>query len=97
MIVRVQGSGQYKLAQNDVDGLQALDRKLVEAVHAKDEIQVHQILDEMIALVQSKGIPLGAGELVSSDTVLPHDAISIEEVQSLLQHESLVGATQSAG
>jgi hypothetical protein len=96
MIVRVQGSGQYKLADDDVEALHRLDQKLVSAVHANDTIQVHQILDEMMALVQSKGTPLGAGELVASETVLPHNDISIEEVQALLEHESLLGTAQSA-
>jgi hypothetical protein len=97
MIVRVQGSGQYRLAESEVAALQDLDRRLVDAVHARDKLQVHQILDEMIALVQSKGQPVGVDELVASDTVLPHDTITVEEVHSLLQHESLIGAANPAG
>jgi hypothetical protein len=96
MIVRVQGSGQYRLADSDVDTLKAFDHKLVDAVHARDQVQVHQLLDEMIALVQGKGQPLDIDELVESETVLPHDTITVEEVQSLLQHESLVGTAIAA-
>jgi hypothetical protein len=97
MIVRVQGSGQYRLADSDVQALHGLDQKLVEAVHAHDDVMVHQLLSEMIALVQANGSPLGAEELLSSDTVLPPSTLSIEEVQALLQHESLVGTAHPAG
>jgi hypothetical protein len=97
MIVRVQGSGQYRLSDSVMAALRDLDQKLVHAVNARDQIQVHQVLSDMIALVQSKGSPVGVDELVPSDTVLPHDAISVEEVQALLQHESLVGIGNPAG
>jgi hypothetical protein len=92
MIVRVQGSGQYRLADADVQALQGLDRQLVGAVRARDEVRTHQLLAEMIALVQGSGSPVGDAELVSSDTVLPFDSISVDEVGALLQHESLVGS-----
>jgi len=92
MIVRVQGIGQYRLGDADVQALHALDHKLVEAVHAGDEVQAHQVLGDMIALVQDKGSVVGDDELVASDTVLPHDSISVAEVGALLRHESLVGS-----
>ena len=92
MIVRVQGSGQYRLGEADVQALHELDHRLVVAVHAADEVQAHQVLGDMIALVQDKGSVVGDDELVASDTVLPHDSISVAEVGALLQHESLVGS-----
>jgi hypothetical protein len=92
MIVRVQGSGQYRLGEADVQALHELDHRLVGAVRAGDEVLAHQVLGEMIALVQGKGSVVGDDELVASDTVLPHDSISVAEVGALLQHESLVGS-----
>lgn len=92
MIVRVQGSGQYRLTDTDVQVLHALDHQLVEAVKARDEVRTHQVLAEMIALAQDKGSPVGDAELASSDTVLPFDSISVDEVGALLKHESLVGS-----
>lgn len=91
MIVRVQGSGQYRLDGPEEQALHGLDHQLVEAVHARDEQRVHQTLDAMIDLVQSKGVCLDDEELVASDAILPPDTLTLEEVQSLLQHESLVG------
>ncbi|MGH2390744.1 MAG: PspA-associated protein PspAA [Chloroflexota bacterium] len=88
----MQGSGQYRLADADVQTLHELDQRLVGAVHAGDEVLAHQVLGEMIALVQGKGSVVGDDELVASDTVLPHDSISVAEVGALLQHESLVGS-----
>jgi PspA-Associated protein len=96
MIVRVQGSGQYRLAEGEVAALDDLDRRLVEAVRAQDGSRAHRILDDMISLVLSKGTPVGVDELVSSDTVLPHDTITLQEVETLLKHESLAGAAKSA-
>jgi hypothetical protein len=96
MIVRVQGSGQYRLADSEVEALKGFDHQLVDAVHARDQILVHQLLDEMIALVQGKGQPLEIHELLESETVLPHDTITLEEVESLLLHESLVGTANAA-
>ncbi|HVA91110.1 MAG TPA: hypothetical protein VNL71_14850 [Chloroflexota bacterium] len=92
MIIRVQGSGQFRLADTDMQALHALDHQLVEAVHNRDEVRTHQVLADMISLVQDKGSPVGDEELASSDTVLPFDSISVDEVGALLQNESLVGS-----
>jgi PspAA-like protein len=92
MIVRVQGSGQYRLGVADVQALHELDHRLVGAVHVGNEVLAHEVLGEMIALVQGKGSVVGDDELVASDTVLPHDSISVAEVGALLQHASLVGS-----
>ena len=96
MIVRVQGSGQYKLSDSTEQSLHSLDRSLHAAVASKDEVQTHRLLDEMIALVQREGTPVGLDELVPSDAVLPHDTITIEEVQALLDRDDLVGSGNPA-
>ena len=75
----------------------AFHRPRIAAVHARNRDVVHQLLDQMIALVQSKGQPLSIDELLESDTVLPHDTITVDEVEALLQHESLVGTVHAAG
>lgn len=90
MIVRIQGSGQYRLGESEVEALEALDSQLVETVHARDEAGVHRLLHEMIVLVQSKGACIDDAELVPSDTILPPDTLTVEEVQALLHEEGLV-------
>ena len=96
MIVRVQGSGQYRLDEPEVQALHGLDHQLVTAVREHDEVRTHQILSQMIDLVQSRGDCVPDDELVSSGTVLPPDTLSLEEVQELLQHESLIGTAPPA-
>ena len=96
MIVRVLGSGQYHLSDSTEQALHGLDRSLLTAVEARDDVGTHRLLDDMIVLVQREGTPVGLDELIPSDAVLPHDTITIEEVQALLEHEDLVGSSSPA-
>lgn len=93
LVVRVQGSGQYRLAQPEIDDLQRLDQQLTEAVHAHDEQRVHALLGQMIALVQTRGSSVGSEEVMPSETVLPPDTLSVEEVQALMHDDGLVEGT----
>lgn len=90
LVVRVQGSGQYRLAQPEIDELQRLDQQLTEAVQAHDGQRVHALLGQMIALVQTRGRSVGPDEVVTSETVLPPDTISVEDVQALMHEDGLV-------
>jgi phage shock protein A len=92
LIVRVQGSGQYRLAQPEIDALHSLDHQLAEAVHASDGQHVHQLLGQMVTLVQTRGTSIGADELVASATILPPDTLTVEEVHALLKDDSLLDA-----
>ena len=96
MIVRVQGSGQYRLAEAAIESLRQLDHQLVVAIHAHDERRVQTLLDEMIGLVQAHGSVIGDAELLPSDVILPPDTLTTDEVQALLHDDSLVGAAPSA-
>ncbi len=90
LVVRVQGSGQYRLAQPEIDDLQRLDQQLTDAVHAHDDQRVHAVLSQMIALVQTRGTSVDHAEVVASETILPPSTISIEEVQSLMHDDGLI-------
>ncbi len=91
MIVRVLGSGQYRLSESTEQAVHDLDRSLLSAVEAKNDVRTHQLLEEMIALVQREGAPVGLDELVPSDAVLPHDTFTIEEFHALLGREDRAG------
>jgi phage shock protein A len=93
LVVRVQGSGQYRLAQPEVDELQRLDQQLTEAVQAHDEQNVHALLGRMIALVQTRGSSVGGDEVVQSETILPPATVTVEEVQALMHEDGLVAGT----
>ena len=97
MIVRVQGSGQYQLAEAAVDQLNQIDLQLVDAVHAHDELRTHGLLQQMIELVQTTGSAIGDDDLVASDTILPPDTVTVEEVQALLHEEGLVPSRSGQG
>lgn len=90
MIVRVQGAGQYRLADEAVTHLNALDSQLLQAIHARDEKSVAATLQQMIDMVQVEGQPLGYDEIVPSDTILPPSDLSYSEIVSLLQEDGLV-------
>jgi phage shock protein A len=97
LVVRVQGSGQYHLAQPEVDDLQRLDQQLTEAVQASDDQRVHTLLSQMIELAQTRGRAIEPGEVVTSETILPPATISLEEVQALMHQDGLVeGGAPSA-
>ena len=90
LIVRVQGHGQYRLAQPEVDALQSLDHQLAEAVHAGNGPRVHELLGDVANLVQTRGKIVGPGELVASETILPPDTFTVDEVRALLHDDSLL-------
>ena len=96
LVVRVQGSGQYRLAQPDIDELQHLDQQLTDAAHARDDQQVHALLGQMIALVQTHGTALDNAEVITSEAILPPSTITLEEVQSLIHDDGLVEGTPTA-
>jgi phage shock protein A len=93
MVIRIQGSGQYRLAPPALDELQHLDQQLTDAVQTRNEQQVHALLGQMIALVQARGASIGSGEVVSSHAILPPATISLEEVQALMHPDGLIEGT----
>ena len=90
MVVRVQGNGQYRLAQPDIDELHDLDRRLADAVVARDEQGFHGLLSQLTNLVQTKGLGIGPDELVTSATILPPSTLTVKEAKTLLHDDSLL-------
>lgn len=90
MIVRVQGSGQYRLEDGAAAGLNALDGDLQKAVDQHDQQKVTELLYKMIAHVQAAGQPIDLDEVVPSDAILPPSDLSYDEIVSLLKEDGLV-------
>ena len=90
MIVRVQGSGQYRLEDGAAAGLNALDGDLQRAVDQHDREKVTELLYKMIAHVQAKGQPIGLDEVLPSDAILPPSDLSYDEIVTLLKEDGLV-------
>ncbi|MFI5270407.1 MAG: hypothetical protein ACHQ7M_23770 [Chloroflexota bacterium] len=86
----MQGSGQYRLAQPEIEELHALDHQLAEAVDVGNGPRVHDLLGQMVSLARTRGTSVGPYELVASETILPPDTLTVEEVHALLHDDSLL-------
>jgi hypothetical protein len=90
MIVRVSGSGQYRLPDSLVERLDTLDDDAVKAVEAGDEQRFRELFDQMFELVRSEGEPVPPDELVPSDVILPPADTTFEEAAADFTGEGLV-------
>jgi hypothetical protein len=90
MIVRISGTGQYRLADKLAKRLNDLDDAAVEAVEEDNEERFRELFDQMLELVRSEGEALPNEELVPSDVILPPPDTSIEEAAAGFTGEGLV-------
>jgi len=90
VIVRILGEGQCRVDDGAVDGLNALDGKLVAAVDAGDDEAFKAALTALLDQVREVGVPLPDDEIVPSDLVLPTADASLAEVRELLGDEGLI-------
>jgi hypothetical protein len=84
MIVRILGEGQWNVADDGLDPLNALDAEVESAVEAGDEERFATGLAALLDAVRSAGTPLPDESLVDSDLILPPSDATIEEVRALL-------------
>jgi hypothetical protein len=84
MIVRIQGSGQYRLDGAAQSELASIDARLAAALErgAADEAQT--LLGQAVSLVQPRGTALPNDALSRSDLILPPAEASLEEINTLL-------------
>ncbi len=90
MIVRISGEGQYKLADEVADRLNALDNDAVAAAEAEDEPKFLELFAQIIDVVRSEGTPLEADELHGSDVIIPPADTSYEEARHEFTGEGLI-------
>lgn len=90
MIVRIHGSGQYRLSEEHYAALQSIDADLVQATQSGDAQTAHAALGRAVAYVQEHGASLPATDLSPSDIILPAADSSFEETQSFLQEHDLL-------
>ena len=90
MVIRVQGSGQYRLEDGALSGLNQLDGDLLSAVQKHDEQGVTSLLYKMIAYVQTHGQPVMDHEIVPSDAILPPDNLTFDEIVAVLKEDGLI-------
>jgi hypothetical protein len=90
MIVRVLGEGQWDLADEHLEALNALDSALERAVEADDHDAFAPGLVSLLDVVRRQGTRLEDDALVESDVILPPSDASLEEVRALMTDEGLV-------
>ncbi|MFN0095292.1 MAG: PspA-associated protein PspAA [Dehalococcoidia bacterium] len=97
MIIRILGDCQYRVDADILAQLEALDAKLDADLDQDVPTAFAGHLDEMLALVRGLGTPLAHDELVPSDTFLPADGSSLEEVRALIGGAGLTPGGVTAG
>lgn len=90
MIVRIATEGQYKLADDVVARVNALDNDAVAAVEAGDEARFADLFGQIIALIRAEGSPLPDDELHGSDVIVPPPDTSFEEARHEFSGDGLI-------
>jgi hypothetical protein len=90
VIVRIASEGQFKMPEEAVDRLNALDNQAVAAVEAGDEGQFSDLWGKMLELVRSEGQPVDDDELVGSDVILPPADTTFQEAAAEFTGEGLI-------
>lgn len=71
MIVRIMGEAQYRLDEEGVERVNALDNDTVAAVEADDEDAFHVAFGQLLELIRTEGEQLHDDELEASDVIVP--------------------------
>ena len=90
MIVRLSGVGQFRLDDDALGALNALDNRAVAAVEGGDDVAFQSLLAEMIALVRSSGRAVPDDELVTSDVVVPPADTTLAEAAADFSGDGLL-------
>jgi hypothetical protein len=84
VIVRILNEGQWKLSEEAVRGLSALDDAVEAAVASGSQDELADTLHSLLEQVRSTGLPIPDDELLDSDLILPAADATLGEVQELL-------------
>ena len=84
MIVRILNEGQWRLSDQAVRGLNALDDAVEAAVSSGNQDELAAALQSLLEQVRSSGTPVPDEELLDSDLILPAADATVQEVQDLL-------------
>jgi len=90
MIVRIQGEGQFELADSRRAELERLDGEMFRAVQGGDDSGFSRALASVVEFIRATGVELPDERLVASDLILPASDTTIEEAKQLLTDEGLL-------
>ena len=89
MIVRIMGEGQWRLADEKLDELNAVDATLEKAVSANDETAFQEAFTALLKFVRA-GDKVPDDELHDSDAILPPDDSTLAELRELISGDGLI-------
>jgi hypothetical protein len=90
VIVRLMGEGQFKVPDEALDGLNAIDNAAVEALDRGDEDGFRAKLDELVQAVRQRGERLPDDTLEGSDLLVPPTDLTLDEARQLFSGEGLI-------
>lgn len=90
MIVRLMGRGQWRLDDALVDELNRIDAALDDDITRGDATEFRAHLEAMHRLIEERGEPLPADDLVPSDAFVPPADCSLEELRKLMDPDGLI-------
>ncbi|MEA2221577.1 MAG: hypothetical protein QOJ35_4203 [Solirubrobacteraceae bacterium] len=90
MIVRIMGEGQYRLSDETLERVNALDNAGVAAVEADDEDAFHVAFEEMLDIIRKEGEHLDDDELQGSDVIVPPADTSFAEAAEEFTGDGLI-------
>lgn len=91
-VVRIMGQGQYYVDATTVKKLKTINESLVEFVASEklDDGEFKAMLAELNHIAAKRGKPLGRGEIVRTDILLPSADLSIDEAKKLFTGEGVI-------
>jgi hypothetical protein len=89
VIVRIMGEGQWRLADDKLDALNAVDGDLEKAVSSGDETSYQTAFAALLEFVRS-GEQVPDNELHDSDAILPPSDSSLAEMRELISGDGLI-------
>ena len=90
MIVRLMGRGQWRLDDALIDELNRIDAALDDDINRGDATEFREHLAAMHRLIEERGEPVPAEELLPSDAFVPPVDCSLEELRKLMDPEGLI-------
>jgi hypothetical protein len=90
MIVRIATEGQYELADDVAERINALDNEAVAAVEAGEEGRFTELFAEIVALIRTEGTRLDGDDLRGSDVIVPPPDTSFEEARHEFTGDGLI-------
>jgi len=89
MIVRIMGEGQYRLPDEKLDQLNAIDSDLERAVSAGDQGAFGMAFPALLEFVRS-GERVADDDLHDSDAILPPGDSTLAEMRELISGDGLI-------